>query len=274
VGDIGDLEFGVVEDDDDSADRDYDTTPDDYLLRRRSSTISRGSATAHLLRRDSTATTRSSHLTGRASQKLYMRNEDLTIAIAGFETNHLGYIIYGLLCCLTGGLGYLVLRWVPRWYVAVVGKPCSLRACQWVVIQNEWAEMVIMPVKSQFYGRPVSTVFGSMEKMQANDFDDEADPIIEELRTLDYRYVRLSFHPLKDKFVLSSGWKDPEWTDTHLVRSGLDSDEKAIREILFGGNLIDIEQKSVGQLLIDEVGAFPMRLGNGRGKETTNESDI
>lgn len=254
VSDIGDLEFGEIEEEeDDSTDRDYDASANDYLLQRRSSTLSRNSVRAHLLRRDSTVTERSSRLFGRTSQKLYMKNEDLTIAIAGFRTSLPGYIAYICLCTLTCGLGYLLLRWMPRWYVAIVGRPWTLRDCDWVVIENEWAEMAIMPVKAQSYGRPLSSVFGLSEKMLAHDFDDEVDPLIEDLRTLDYRYVRLCFHPLKDKFVMSSGWKDPDWTDVRTVRAGLDSDEKNIREILFGNNLIDIEQKSIGQLLVDEV---------------------
>ena len=256
ISDIGDLEFGVVEEeeeDDDSADRGYDATPDDYLLHRRSSTLSRGSVRAHLLRRDSTATNGSGWAAGRSSQKLYMKNEDLTIAIAGFRTSRFGYALYLLVSVLTCGVGYLLFRWMPKWYVTVVGRPSSLRHCDWVVIENEWAEMVILRVKTQTYGRPVSSVFGLSEKQFSDGFDEESDPLIDNLRTLDYRYVRFCFHPLKDKFVLSSGWKDPEWTDVRLLRSGLDSDDKAVREILFGNNLIDIEQKPMGQLLVDEV---------------------
>ena len=73
------------------------------------------------------------------------------------------------------------------------------------------------------------------------------------LRFLDYRYIRFCFHPLKDKFVLRSNWKDPIWTDVRSIRVGLDSDERHKREQVFGANLIDIQQKSIPQLLVDEV---------------------
>jgi cation-transporting ATPase 13A2 len=162
-----------------------------------------------------------------------------------------------LLCVGTGGLAYLLLRWMPRWYIALLGRSHSLRDCQWVVIENQWGELIIQTVKSRLYGRPVSSVFGTQEKPHHDGYDDENDPIVNHLRILDYRYVRLCFHPLKDKFVLSSGWKDPEWTDSRRVRSGLDIDEKAMREVVFGNNLIDIEQKSMGQLLVDEVSLIP-----------------
>lgn len=74
------------------------------------------------------------------------------------------------------------------------------------------------------------------------------------LRFLDYRYIRFCFHPLRDKFVLCSNWKDPKWTDVRSVRGGLDGDERYRRELVFGQNQIDIQQKSIPQLLVDEVG--------------------
>jgi cation-transporting ATPase 13A3/4/5 len=96
-------------------------------------------------------------------------------------------------------------------------------------------------------------VFGVPEKPFYYALDDDEDPLMDDLRSLDYRYVRLYFHPIKDKFIMSAGWKDPDWTDIRLVRAGLDSDDKLIREVIFGDNLIDIKQKSIGQLLVDEV---------------------
>ncbi|KAM5342744.1 hypothetical protein ACJ41O_013710 [Fusarium nematophilum] len=259
VSDIGDLEFGVVdgvdEEDDDSADRDYRVSEDDYVLRRHSSGYSRNSVHAQLLRRDSTATAGSfrHHGHGRTSQKVYMVNEDLTIAIAGFRTSRVGYAIYILSCVLTCGLAYLLFRWLPRRYVSLLGRACPLRDCEWVVIENQWGELVTMTVRSQLYGRPLSTIFGLPDKFYSDALDDDNDPIVDDLRTLDYRYVRLCFHPLKDKFMLFHGWKDPNWTDVRLTRAGLDSDEKGVREVVFGSNLIDIEQKTMGQLLVDEV---------------------
>lgn len=76
-----------------------------------------------------------------------------------------------------------------------------------------------------------------------------------DLRFLDYRYIRFYFHPLKDKFVLCTNWKDPTWSDVRSIRTGLDSEERTRREQVFGKNEIDIEQKSTPQLLIDEVSA-------------------
>lgn len=37
------------------------------------------------------------------------------------------------------------------------------------------------------------------------------------------------------------------------MRVGIDGDEKENRELVFGKNLIDIKQKTIPQLLVDEV---------------------
>ena len=253
-----DVETGLLADEqeDDSADLESIAERNDYVLHRRSSTMSRSSARAGLLRRrGSGATDAGSEFGwGRVSQKTYLANEDLYIVIAGFRTSSAGKAVYILLCVLTFGLAWLLFRWIPRWHVRVVGRACSLRECTWVVVENQWNEMAILDVDSTAYNRPLSTVFGAPRKTASDVFDEEdPDPLLKDLRGLNYRYVRLYFHPQRDKFMLSTGWKDPLWQDVREIRAGLDSDEKGHRSTVFGANLIDIEEKSVFKLLADEV---------------------
>ncbi|KAI1462204.1 hypothetical protein F4805DRAFT_409700 [Annulohypoxylon moriforme] len=226
---------------------------EDYALHRRSSTMSRNSVHARLLRTDSGVTDASGRGHSRVSQKLHMVNEDLTIVIAGFRTSKLGYAAYVTICVLSLGLAYLLLRWLPQWQVKLIGEPCPLHDCQWVVLENQWGEMAILNVNAQPYNRPLSTVFGAPEKIFAQLLEEDADPLLPELRVLNYRYVRFFYHPLKGKFVISNGWKDPTWKRVRALRVGIDGEEKDHRERVFGTNLIDIQQKSIPQLLIDEV---------------------
>ncbi|KAH6658377.1 hypothetical protein BKA67DRAFT_656572 [Truncatella angustata] len=262
--DIDDLPFdipfaveAVDEDDEESSSAaEMESPHEDYAMHRRSSTISRSSVHARLLRTDSGRTDQSAR-EGRITQKLYMVNEDLTIVIAGFRTSSIGFALYILLCTATFGVAYLLLRWLPRWQVKLTGEPCPLHSSQWVVLENQWGEMQIINVSARPYDRPLSTVFGAPEKlskfMSTQMLDDDSDPYMTELRILNYRYVRLFFHPLKDKFVICNGWKDPNWTHVRTLRAGIDGEEKEQREYVFGSNLIDIEQKSTPQLLVDEV---------------------
>lgn len=222
---------------------------------RKSSGYSRTSTNAPLLRRQrSTDTDRSAFPPGgRVSQKIYIQTEDLTIVVAGFKTSILGYSVYLSICILTLGLGFLLFRWLPRWRVRLTGSATPLCRCDWVVIENQWNEMMIQPLNTQDFDMPISSVFGLPGKGKLREYDEYDDPILEELRILDYRYIRFCFHPIKDKFVPGNVWKDPSWTGVASVRVGLDSEEQESRERIFGQNVIDIEQKSIGQLLVDEA---------------------
>lgn len=243
--DASPVDSGRASEDDDSA-----------LAHRRSSAHSHHSVHSRLIRRESNMTETSAYGGGRFSQKIYMSNEDLMIVIAGFRTSAVGLAAYTFMCVASFGLGWLLFRWMPRWHVWLTGKKAPLREASWVVIENQWNEMAILDVDAKPYGRALSTVFGSPGKKMSSsaymlEFDD--DPILQELRVLNYRYMRFYFHPLGDKFKLSNGWKDPLWTDVRAVREGIDSEEKNHRELVFGSNLIDIEQKSIFRLLVDEV---------------------
>jgi cation-transporting ATPase 13A2 len=103
-------------------------------MRRISSSYSRASVHDRLLRSDSARTETGGH-GGRMSQRIYLVNEDLTIAVAGFKTSTFGFAVYASLCIATGGLAFLLLRWLPLWKVRLTGTPTSLRSAQWVVIE-------------------------------------------------------------------------------------------------------------------------------------------
>lgn len=140
--DEADFEGSQLEDEDEDEDIDNESLfafredmPDYASHHRRSSTLSRSSTRAHLLRHDSVPSVGSARATKRLSQKTYLVNEDLTMVVAGFETRRIGYLAYLFLCFFTVGIAYLLFRWLPRWYIAVVGSPCPLGDCRWVVIE-------------------------------------------------------------------------------------------------------------------------------------------
>ncbi|OOF92274.1 hypothetical protein ASPCADRAFT_210710 [Aspergillus carbonarius ITEM 5010] len=186
----------------------------------------------------------------RVSQKLHIVSEDLTIVIAGFSTSLAGMLLYYSLCVLSFGLFYLLFRWFPRYRVRLLGKPAPLQVCQWVAVEDQWNQFGIHKVHNEDYGRPLSTLFADPEY---HIFDEDNDPTIPRLRYIHYRYLRLFYHPIEDKFCLVNGWKDPFWTNAKEMRAGLDADDRDSREQVFGKNLIDIQQKPILQLLTDEA---------------------
>lgn len=140
---ILDEEEGTQSEEDDSVDLE---AREPATRRRTSSGLSRASVHDRLLRSDSARTEGSNFNRGyRTSQKIYIVTEDLTIAVAGFRTSPVGYALYMTICILTLGIGYLVLRWLPRWQVRMVGQPSPLRNCSWVVI-----EVSVFPIFAYF----------------------------------------------------------------------------------------------------------------------------
>jgi cation-transporting P-type ATPase 13A2 len=208
---------------------------------------------------------------GSFSQRLYIEAEDLTMVIAGFNTSSIGFLLYLAICILTAGIGYLVFRWLPRWRTKLVGTPLPLRKCSWVVVevshqksrrrrkaqaktsQNQWGEFTVHHITKQEYGYAMSSVFNppTKEKRHGHRYDDDRE--LEYLRYLDYRYMRLIYHPNEDKFVLNNDWWDPQWADVKALRAGLDSEEREPRDQVFGKNVIQIQEKTIPQLLMDEV---------------------
>lgn len=71
----------------------------------------------------------------RLNQKVYIASEDLTAVFAGFTTSPAGFALYMALCILTGGLAYLLFRWLPRWRVRLIGKATPLGKCHWIAIE-------------------------------------------------------------------------------------------------------------------------------------------
>lgn len=245
---------------------------DGQSLRRKSSGRSRSDQPLLGRHNSTTSDTREHDDGGNFSQKLYMVTEDLTMVIAGFKTSRIGFTTYVLLCVLTGGLAWLLLRWLPRWHMKLVASPAPLRSCTFVVIevsswynkkqatsqaknqnQNQWGEFTVHNVTSEEYGHTLSTIFGITEKEEMSRYRYRDDPVIENLRFLDYRYMRLLYHSYEDKFVLNDNWWDPTWTGAKELRVGLDLDERDIRDQVFGKNVIEIRAKSIPQLLLDEV---------------------
>lgn len=227
---------------------------------------------APLLKRSDTQADVQEHEDGGAfSQKFYIENEDLTMVVAGFSTTSIGYLIYLTICVITAGIGYLIFRWVPRWRIKLIGTPTPLEKCTWVVVevsfehnrlwsrskaknkQNQWGEFTVHDVTSEEYGYPMSSVFNRPSKEQLNGHRYDHDEDLKILRFLDYRYLRFIYHPVHDKFVLNNDWWDPQWTDVKAMKQGLDSEERDPRDQVFGKNVIQIRQKTIPELLLDEV---------------------
>lgn len=218
-----------------------------------SSRRSSGTSRRSLLRRTS-QTSSASGLRGpisRTSQKVYLQEEDLFLVIAGFRSSKAKLVLYYAICIVTLGIGYLVFRWLPRLNIRFTGVQCPLNECEWVVVENQWHDVSVHDIIQKPFGAYLSSIFEIGRR--TGDPDDD-DPLLETVRYLDYRYVRFVWDPSNYRFVLYNNYKDPAWRGTaRKCREGLEEDSKTRRLALFGSNLIDIAEKTIPQLLIDEA---------------------
>jgi cation-transporting ATPase 13A2 len=147
----------------------------------------------------------------------------------------------------------------------------------------------MVPLQDLTYRYPISTVFPLSFETAANGASSDSRPLpspipkqngaaaledtmLENLRFLDYRYSRFALDPRTSLFRMltyvpslcvrsfmllfddtRSDWRDPSWTGVSAVQHGLRDNTRHQRFILFGRNGIDIQEKSIISLLIDEV---------------------
>ncbi|KAJ8660316.1 hypothetical protein O0I10_003773 [Lichtheimia ornata] len=193
-------------------------------------------------------------------RQTFMLDEEVQIIVEGYRNDGFHYMLYRLLCILSFGIVWLICRWMPQWWIAWVGRKTSLANAQWLVFVNEYGERDIIRPQHEFYGGTIGSVF-SLDQMKEElrcdpsqsrrllDMDDR----ITHLVLVEYRYVRLAFHPIMRQFLTIGYWKDSSWTSIKSIKCGLNSEKYQQRFCAFGPNLINIREKPIGKLLRDEV---------------------
>ncbi|CAG8551417.1 5269_t:CDS:10, partial [Dentiscutata erythropus] len=189
-------------------------------------------------------------------QRVYLEEEDLNLLLVGYKFNRYRLYAYYILCGLTGGIFYLICRWIPKLWVWSVGNVCELGKAEWLVVKNQWGDTSIEYVIRKYYGGTISSVF-PVDHPEDNNVSRLAsyrtDDILHNLHFFDHRYVRFIYNPILGKFVQNNFWKDPAWVSVKMLKKGINRETHNEREIIFGQNLIDVQEKSTAQLLIEEA---------------------
>src|SRR5579862_1961799 len=71
----------------------------------------------------------------RATQKLYLADEDMVVVMSGFGTRRARLWLYRILSLVTFGIFYLTMRWMPRWRLTFLAEPMPLSEAHWVVVE-------------------------------------------------------------------------------------------------------------------------------------------
>ncbi|KAF9921400.1 hypothetical protein FBU30_008602 [Linnemannia zychae] len=194
---------------------------------------------------------------GRYSQRVYLEEEDVELIFTGYRFIKFKMFLYYILCILSFGIIFLLGRWLPRRYVAFVAQKCEMNHAEFIVVENEWNQVTMVPVFTKYYGGPIDSVFSpeQMEKQEDDEcYDDTVTTgILHDMRYFDYQYIRFIYNPSARAFMQNSQWKDPDWNSAANCERGIGRETHQERTMVFGLNLIDVQEKTIGQLLVQEV---------------------
>ena len=200
-------------------------------------------------------------------QRFYISEEDMVIFIAGYKISKFRKLFYRLLCILTFGLAYLLLRWFPRLRNSFIAYSEPFGSCDFVIIENQWGELNEVQILNRKYNRPLSSIFRISDEKKGilineEEVEDTSSTIQDDfevpyVRWFEYRYIKFIYNPTEDIFLTNQDWVDSKWVNEdyrfELFRQGLESDIVLDRGLVFGANLIDIKQKTTVQLLVEEA---------------------
>ncbi|KAF9907569.1 hypothetical protein EC991_010781 [Linnemannia zychae] len=193
----------------------------------------------------------------RCEQKVYLEEEDIELTFTGYKFLQTRLYIYYLACVLSGGILFLLGRWMPQRYLAFVAEKCEMSQAESVVVEDAWGQLVTEVVFTKYYGGPINSVFSpeQMERQEDDEGFDEAlsTGLLHDMRYFDYQYIRFIFNPLTHSFMQNSKWKDPEWSNVVNCDRGIGRETQQERTMVFGQNVIDVKEKTVGELLVQEV---------------------
>lgn len=194
-------------------------------------------------------------------QRYYLAEEDIVIGIAGYQNNIFKLIAYYLLCILTLGMGYLILRWLPRYRINLIGDKVPLGKATWCIIENEYGELTIVDIDRTKFNERLSAFLNidsdgdrHTEHGLPNEVKREVhDPVISHIHSFTYRYLRFYYNPVEDIFKTNNNWYDKNWLSGSKITDGLSQAMVEDRTMIFGLNSIEIDDKPYTALLLEEV---------------------
>ncbi|KAG0329471.1 hypothetical protein BGZ99_001857 [Dissophora globulifera] len=199
------------------------------------------------------------HRHDRCKQRVYLEEEDVELIFTGYRYRRSYLYLYYLLCVLSSGIVFLLGRWMPKRYIAFVAQKCEMSKADCIAVLNEWGQIAMEPVFTKYYGGPIDSVF-SPEQLEKPDYHDDdtydetvTTGMMHDMRYFDHQYIRFIYNPSAQSFMQNSQWKDPDWARAVNCERGIGRETHQERTMVFGQNIIDVQEKTIGQLLVQEV---------------------
>ncbi|KAJ2779083.1 hypothetical protein H4R18_004211 [Coemansia javaensis] len=186
------------------------------------------------------------------SQRIYLEEEGVAIDVRGMSHSAAGLWLYRLLGALSLGALPLLCRWVPRWRIWWTMRAARLGDAEFAVATDEFGLVSVERIERRPYGGTLESAFGSLTRK--GPLCRHNDDALRTLAMFAHRYYRFVYHPYLERFLPTACWMDSAWTRAPAsIRAGLSSRAQAQRAAIFGANSMDIAERPVGRLLVDEV---------------------
>ncbi|KAG0284884.1 hypothetical protein BGZ96_010787 [Linnemannia gamsii] len=252
--------FNHESDNEDGNINSYDDDPDDSDRTEGSevtSSMAKNTAIASAARLKATKRPTYDHRHDRCQQRVYLEEEDVELVFTGYRYRKSRLYLYYIFCALSIGIIFLLGRWMPRHYIAFVAQKCEMNHAEFIVVQNEWGQLAMESVFTKYYGGPIDSVFSPKQMEKPEDDESYNDTVttgtLHDMRYFDYQYIRFIYNPSAQAFMQNSQWKDPDWNMAANCERGVGRETHQERTMVFGLNLIDVKEKTVGQLLVQEI---------------------
>lgn len=103
---------------------------------------------------------------------------------------------------------------------------------------------------------PLADGFGGLDQSDPNFWEDivKSSSTINQLKFFNYRYHTFIFNPVSEDFEPTTHWRDLAWCSARKVLEGVNShSDIALRQRIFGLNSINVDEKPILNLMVDEV---------------------
>lgn len=214
----------------------------------------------------------------KTGQSIYIANDDLLLLLRFYHRTPARRAAWYAACFASVGILYLLAYWYPRLWLRWNGKPTTLQEGKtgkgqiWIAAKTRHDSLQLCQVqrKSLPSPTPLHLVFPSSMSIPAtapnqqptaindkgNDNDNNestsTSSTISDFAHFDYRSTVFLLHPI-GSFIPLADWRDPDWSSMPALFAGLQPSKRRLLDCLFGPNLIDIQGKSVGAILLQEV---------------------
>ncbi|ORZ30686.1 hypothetical protein BCR44DRAFT_1444158 [Catenaria anguillulae PL171] len=216
-------------------------------------------------------------------QSLVFDGGEMRATVRLYHVSRLAYTTYVFSCLASIGFAALFSYWLPHVWLKLFGRAVhqiddssvfgNCRSTQpgslplwsshgktWALVSNSWGEISVLPIQAEPFHGAASNVFCTgLEESNLQ------QSLLFQLVFIEYRLLRLYWHPFLQRFMSTDNWKDVSWSETSHADSthpgaarscsiaSMSNATALERRQVFGSNSVVIPERSTFDLILHEI---------------------